>query len=505
MATNWHYAKNGEKHGPITATQLKELAKTGQLAPDDLVWREDMKEWRKAASVRGLHSEFPSITQAASVPRPTKSTSHKRVWLGIPVLILLIAVLTLRFLPSSNETPPDHIQSHATQRSGETQIPAPQLLPDQEPEKSPSANPESSEVAETAYKAGLDFGEGSKISPNSFLSFVGRITLPGGYRTHGEIRDARYAFTSNGTQFFMGAIGREAVHPLYLFDTQTGDMKLHIPVAHPRASIHGTSLLNLALSADGRMLVTGDTHPDMPFDQARTIRVWETISFPNQGRFEGATPKYEWSFTNNDRRDFRGEFLFQFSEDLTRLYFSVGITIGCLDLINGEMIYQQSVEWPVRGISRSRRSFWSLEPDGLHEWNFSDGKAVAKNIRLPLNSALLVKAFHSGDGEVQAVAVKVSGKGDKYECHLLDRDFSELSRITLTDYPRAATLSQDGKRLVISFEKHFVIFDCKTGQQLASVEGFNGRSVEHLCMSPDGSWLLTSSFTQGLYVFRIHE
>lgn len=53
MSNNWHYAKGGEKHGPITAAQLKELVTTGQLAPDDLVWCEDMKEWRKASTVKG--------------------------------------------------------------------------------------------------------------------------------------------------------------------------------------------------------------------------------------------------------------------------------------------------------------------------------------------------------------------------------------------------------------------------------------------------------------------
>lgn len=61
----WHYARNGERHGPVTATQLKELATTGQLFPDDLVWREDMTEWRRAGSVKGLLSE-----QSTAIPKP---------------------------------------------------------------------------------------------------------------------------------------------------------------------------------------------------------------------------------------------------------------------------------------------------------------------------------------------------------------------------------------------------------------------------------------------------
>lgn len=72
MEKLWHYAKGGEKHGPITAAQLKELAKTGQLSPDDLVWREDMQEWRQARSVKGL---FPEQTTQRPPKQPTPTAT----------------------------------------------------------------------------------------------------------------------------------------------------------------------------------------------------------------------------------------------------------------------------------------------------------------------------------------------------------------------------------------------------------------------------------------------
>lgn len=72
MEKLWHYAKGGEKHGPITAIQLKELATTGQISPDDLVWREDMQDWRQARSVKGL---FPEKTTPPKQPPPT-TASH---------------------------------------------------------------------------------------------------------------------------------------------------------------------------------------------------------------------------------------------------------------------------------------------------------------------------------------------------------------------------------------------------------------------------------------------
>jgi len=91
MSNNWHYAKGGEKRVPITAAQLKELATSGQLAQDDLVWREDMKEWRKASTVKGL---FPE--QTAMSPPPPKADKHDAAQESVPlwerpmILVLLV-------------------------------------------------------------------------------------------------------------------------------------------------------------------------------------------------------------------------------------------------------------------------------------------------------------------------------------------------------------------------------------------------------------------------------
>ena len=45
----WYYLlSDGQQQGPVTGTQLKSLAATGSIGPDDLVWNESMKEWAKA-------------------------------------------------------------------------------------------------------------------------------------------------------------------------------------------------------------------------------------------------------------------------------------------------------------------------------------------------------------------------------------------------------------------------------------------------------------------------
>ncbi|MBR9803252.1 DUF4339 domain-containing protein [bacterium] len=95
MSKNWHYAKGGEKHGPVTAAQLKELAKNGQLASDDLVWREDMKEWRKASSVKGL---FPEQTAATKTPPPPPPAVKRKSPDDAPSIWEHPAVIALLFL-----------------------------------------------------------------------------------------------------------------------------------------------------------------------------------------------------------------------------------------------------------------------------------------------------------------------------------------------------------------------------------------------------------------------
>lgn len=37
MAAEWHYSKGGQEHGPVAASDLKALAKSGDLSTTDMV------------------------------------------------------------------------------------------------------------------------------------------------------------------------------------------------------------------------------------------------------------------------------------------------------------------------------------------------------------------------------------------------------------------------------------------------------------------------------------
>ena len=67
MSSEWHYAKDGARLGPVPSQRLKELAASGELAPTDLVWKEGLPEWRPASTLKGL---FPDVQAKPGGPPP---------------------------------------------------------------------------------------------------------------------------------------------------------------------------------------------------------------------------------------------------------------------------------------------------------------------------------------------------------------------------------------------------------------------------------------------------
>ena len=68
--SDWYYAKGNRQLGPVSSTELKQLAESGQLVAEDLVWREGMVEWIAAAKVKGLFDapvEEPSRVESPPV------------------------------------------------------------------------------------------------------------------------------------------------------------------------------------------------------------------------------------------------------------------------------------------------------------------------------------------------------------------------------------------------------------------------------------------------------
>jgi hypothetical protein len=50
---DWYYANNGQQAGPVSESNLDELARTGVIKPDTLVWSQGMSGWLPYATARG--------------------------------------------------------------------------------------------------------------------------------------------------------------------------------------------------------------------------------------------------------------------------------------------------------------------------------------------------------------------------------------------------------------------------------------------------------------------
>ena len=52
--SEWYIAKDGEKSGPVSTSQLKEMAASGLLLPTDKIWCEGLEGWALASMAKGL-------------------------------------------------------------------------------------------------------------------------------------------------------------------------------------------------------------------------------------------------------------------------------------------------------------------------------------------------------------------------------------------------------------------------------------------------------------------
>lgn len=107
MASNWYYEENGDRKGPVDSKTLKQLADNGTVQSTTPVWREGMKDWVKAGSVKGLISSSPtnptrppvpnSVIQPSTSPENTEEVTEagrqetqETIWHRWPIVALLV-------------------------------------------------------------------------------------------------------------------------------------------------------------------------------------------------------------------------------------------------------------------------------------------------------------------------------------------------------------------------------------------------------------------------------
>lgn len=59
MTNSWYYVTGNQRNGPVSDDQLRQLAASRRLRPDDLVWKDGMADWVEAQRVVGLFGSTP--------------------------------------------------------------------------------------------------------------------------------------------------------------------------------------------------------------------------------------------------------------------------------------------------------------------------------------------------------------------------------------------------------------------------------------------------------------
>ena len=91
MAALWYYERGGQRLGPVSPENLRELAASGRLRASDLVWKQGLETWVPAARVKGL---FPTGATEAGLGSSQRRARPVRVlgggvwtkWQGLTAL-----------------------------------------------------------------------------------------------------------------------------------------------------------------------------------------------------------------------------------------------------------------------------------------------------------------------------------------------------------------------------------------------------------------------------------
>jgi len=77
MKARWYYARGKERIGPLSSSQLRRLARAGDLSRTDMGLREGRRKWVPAADVKGLFppAEPPPLPIPPAPSRPSRLTS----------------------------------------------------------------------------------------------------------------------------------------------------------------------------------------------------------------------------------------------------------------------------------------------------------------------------------------------------------------------------------------------------------------------------------------------
>ena len=72
-----HIARNGQKFGPYTVSEVNDYLGTGFLKPEDSAWHEGLSDWQPLSSIQGVH--VAASRRRTPPPPPAAAPASARV------------------------------------------------------------------------------------------------------------------------------------------------------------------------------------------------------------------------------------------------------------------------------------------------------------------------------------------------------------------------------------------------------------------------------------------
>ena len=89
--SQWYFAQDGERSGPVDEADLVNMMRTGRLRADSLVWKQGMKAWLPLTQ-----SEFGANTTETPPPLESQAINHAYLWAiaFVPVWSYLLQMIS---------------------------------------------------------------------------------------------------------------------------------------------------------------------------------------------------------------------------------------------------------------------------------------------------------------------------------------------------------------------------------------------------------------------------
>jgi WD40 repeat protein len=537
MPQNWYYAAGEQKLGPYSASQLRQLATTGQLRPTDMVWKEGMKQWAAAGSVKGLFpptADRPPAVASPPTSEPSPSAPAAAAQGGVlgEAKGLLRSVGKLIAAQAQDAVKSAREATEAKARAVGRRLPAPRRA------YAPSSLPKRQiwllAAAFVAFSVlGLCVAGGivttglqtlapkpankqnASAAEDDGHQWLRRIELPGKASGGAGGGAGQLAFLPDGKRF----LSLDDRGDLSLWDSESGEELRHIR--------HEALAFLLALSPDGKFALLSASEGILLLNVETGQKEY---SFGKGAVSLGVSPDGRRAFfakghartevrgrainVDGQQTDDAGEIVmggYDFHKDLKTIF--TGSTVHIFDLKSREEVRQfqgpDSGTWGFTFSPDGRRCiarFVELHSEGvvnalvgpsMRLYDLESGQMLLGFTEPPAKISVGLPVF-SPDGRLA-----LSGHKDGSVC-IWTTDTGKILRTCKGHDGRviAVAFLPDGKRILTGGEDKTVrLWDVATGKEIARFD--HPDSVLSVAVSPDGKLAVSGCSDRALYLWKL--